>query len=46
MGEDGNILLFNYQINKQSKVIFREEIIGKETLLKQQVNLISHFKQI
>jgi hypothetical protein len=40
MGEDGNVIIYNfnsYQINKESKISFREEILVKEIVLKQQV---------
>ncbi len=40
MGEDGNVIIYNlnsYEINKESKMIFREEILVKEIVLKQQV---------
>jgi hypothetical protein len=37
MGDDGNIIIFNYQQNKESKMIFHDEILGKEILLKEQV---------
>jgi len=38
LGDDGNIIIFNYQLNKESKNNFRDEIVGKEILLKEQVN--------
>ncbi len=37
MGEDGTIILFDYQQNKELKMIYRDEILGKEILLKEQV---------
>ncbi|CAF1441079.1 unnamed protein product, partial [Adineta steineri] len=39
MGEDGNVIIYNlndYQQNKESKIIYRDEILAKEILLKQQ----------
>jgi hypothetical protein len=40
MGEDGNLIIYNfnnYQQNKDSKLLFRDEILAKEVLLKEQV---------
>lgn len=42
LGEDGHIITYNlntYQSNKESKVTFRDEILAKEVLLKEQVIL-------
>ena len=44
MGEDGNIILFDSIINKQSKIIDRDEILATEILLKQQVDFSILFK--
>ncbi len=40
MGEDGNLIIYNlnnHQQNKESKIIFRDEILAKEVFLKEQV---------
>jgi len=42
MGEDGNVITYNlnnYEQNKESKRIFRDEILVKEIVLKEQVIL-------
>jgi hypothetical protein len=47
MGEDGNIIFYNInnsQQNEESKIIFRDEILVKEILLKEQVILFLNDK--
>ena len=42
MGEDGKIITYNlnnYEENDESEIIFRDEILVKEVLLKEQVIL-------
>jgi hypothetical protein len=43
MGEDGNVITYNlnnYEQNKESKRIFRDEILVKDIVLKEQVILL------
>ncbi len=46
LGDDGNIIRFNYQLNKESKINFRDEILGKEILLKEQVRNNHSFRLV